>query len=433
MSHNLKQLRQALSDKKAEGKKVLDAADADGRDLNDDEVERLEAINGEVEDLQKQLEQAEAEADKQARQALLRAQMGGQRIEVGDDRRTLDPTAGFSNFGEFALAVKRASPGRPGGPQYDERLGYGAAPTTYGNEGAGQDGGFLIPPEFSERIYAHSLEEEAFLPMTDNTDIAGNSMSFPRDETTPWGGDGIQAYWDGEAQQFTQTKPKLGLDTLRLHKLTCLVPVTEELMADQNALASYLLRKCSEKIRWKTNDALVNGTGAGQPTGIATAACLVSQAKESGQAADTIVSANVFNMFSRCTNPGRAVWLIHPDAWPQLPQLTIANQPVWTSPGGGIKSPPGGMLLGRPVFMTDTCQTVGDAGDIYLVDWMGLVSITKAGGIQTATSMHLWFDYAVEAFRAIFRVDAQPWLSSAISPANGAVTRSPFVNLAART
>lgn len=431
MSYNLKQLRQDLADKKSEGKKLLDAADAEGRALSEDEEARLEAIEQEVTNLQSNLTEAEEQAEKDAQAAKRRETFsGGSNITRQHVRAEDDPLRGFANFGEFAMAVKSAS--RPGNVA-DERLFIGAAPTTYGNEGTGADGGFLVPPEFSQSIYAHSLEEEAFLPMTDNTNVSGNSMTFPRDETTPWGTTGIQAYWDGEADQMTQTKPNFGQDTLRLHRLTCLVPVTEELMADTGALAGYLPRKTSEKIRWKTNDALVNGTGAGQPTGIATANCLVEQAADSGQTADTITASNVLNMFSRCTNPGRAVWLIHPDAFPQLPQMSINNQPVFTPPGTGLQQTPAGSLLGRPVMMTDTCQTVGDAGDIYLVDWQGLVSITKAGGIETATSIHLWFDYNVMAFRAIFRVDAQPWLRSAISPANGSTTRSPFVNLAART
>ena len=50
--------------------------------------------------------------------------------------------------------------------------------------------------------------------------------------TTPWGSGGIQAFWTGEAEAITQSKPVLEDVTLRLKKLSCLVPVTEELMED---------------------------------------------------------------------------------------------------------------------------------------------------------------------------------------------------------
>eukprot|EP01038_Epipyxis_sp_PR26KG_P018641 gene18641-26349_t len=57
-------------------------------------------------------------------------------------------------------------------------------------------------------------------------------------------------------------------------------------------------------------------------------------------------------------------------------------------------------------------------------------TITKAGGIETATSMHLWFDMGLTAFRAIFRVAGQPLLTKPITPNNGTGTLSPFVVLA---
>lgn len=268
--------------------------------------------------------------------------------------------------------------------------------------------------------------------MTDGDTVSGNSMTFPTDETTPWGSNGVQAYWEDEAAQMAQSKPKFGSQTLRLSKLTSLVPVTDELLEDAGALNGYLPRKTSTAIRWKTNDSIINGNGVAKPLGIFNAAALVTQAKEGSQVADTIVAENIVKMFSRSTNPGGSVWLVHPDAFPQLPLLSINNQPVYTMPGNGIQSAPAGMLLGRPVIMTDTAQTVGDKGDIYFVDFSAFKSITKQGGIQTATSIHLWFDYNTTAFRATFRVAGRPWLESAISPAKGATTRSPFVCLAAR-
>jgi hypothetical protein len=46
--------------------------------------------------------------------------------------------------------------------------------------------------------------------------------------------------------------------------------------------------------------------------------------------------------------------------------------------------------------------------------------------------MHLYFDADATAFRATFRVDGQPKITSAISQAKGSNTLSPFIQLAAR-
>ncbi len=60
-------------------------------------------------------------------------------------------------------------------------------------------------------------------------------MTFPKDESTPWGQSGIKAYWQSEAGKDRDSKPVLDLATLRLNKLTALVPVTEELLEDSSA------------------------------------------------------------------------------------------------------------------------------------------------------------------------------------------------------
>lgn len=350
------------------------------------------------------------------------------KIEVGEDLAGTDPKGGFKDFGDFASAVFHA--GRSGG-MTDPRL-IGAAATTYGNESVGQDGGYLVPTDFANAIRGHSLENDALLPMCDVNPVSGNSMVFPADETVPWGSDGIRAYWEGEADTATQTKPKLKERTLRLRKLVALVPITDELVEDATALSAYLPKKVGESIRFKVNDAIVNGTGVGMPLGFLQSGALVSVAKEAGQAADTVVAANVAKMYSRNTAPSRAVWLINNDVLPQLLTMTLGNNTVYVPPADGFKNAPGGMLFGRPVIMQQAMDTVGDQGDIAFVDLMAYLAIQKSGGIDFASSIHLWFDQSVTAFRARFRLDGQPWLTSAVTPKNSALTLSPFVVLDAR-
>jgi HK97 family phage major capsid protein len=74
-------------------------------------------------------------------------------------------------------------------------------------------------------------------------------MSLPRDETTPWGTDGVRAYWQGEATAGTPTKPVLGRSEYKLKKLMALVPVTNELLSDATALSAYIPPNCARSIR----------------------------------------------------------------------------------------------------------------------------------------------------------------------------------------
>ena len=67
---------------------------------------------------------------------------------------------------------------------------------------------------------------------------------------------GIQTYWDGEASTVTQSKPQLKDLTLKLHRLTALVPVTEELLEDAPAMAGYVTSKAGENVKAKFQDNL---------------------------------------------------------------------------------------------------------------------------------------------------------------------------------
>lgn len=335
-----------------------------------------------------------------------------------------DPKRGFRSFGDFSQAVIKGS---------DERLARAA--TTYGNESSGPDGGFAVPPEFASEIASVAYAEESLLARCDNTPVSGNTLTFPKDETTPWGSTGIYAGWEGEGSTGTPRKPVIGESTLKLRKLKVLVPASEELLADAPAMSSYLTRKMGEAVDWKVTDAIVNGTGAGMPLGILKAGSLVAQAKETSQTADTIVAANIAKMYGRVIMGAgsNVVWLMNPDCFQQVIQLSLNSNPIWIPSNQGFQGAPNGLLMGRPIVLTDACDTVGDQGDIILANLSGYRAITKAGGADFASSMHLYFDQDLTAFRLTFRMDGQPVLSAAVTPPNSAVTRSHFVALADRT
>ena len=353
-------------------------------------------------------------------------------VTRGEHRSGIGPKAPWSNMGEFARAVHR---GCAPGAAYDPRLRpEAAAATTYSSEGSGADGGFLVPSEMSTRVESHSHGSEDLLARCEPTPVAGSSMEFPVDETTPWGTSGVQAYWTGEAAAYTESKIAVQMRALSLFKLTVLVPVSDEMIEDTVALDSYITRKAGEAIAWKVNDAIVNGGGAGVPLGILKAACLASQAKEASQTAVTINAANICKMFGRMVPDSilNAIWLVGPDSFNQLPQMVIGDQPVWIPPGRGLQDAPGGTLMGRPLFISMTCQTLGTKGDIYFAAFNRYKAIVKRGGVQSAMSMHLYFDYGLQAFRFTFRMNGNPWLKAAIAAAYGSGTLSPFVSLDTR-
>lgn len=453
-ARTIEEMQTELAGLEDEVETIIDAADADNRELTDAELAQIEEKRAQAQRLGKQIA---------ARAPLVAPQGRGRQTapESTDDApapnrpgntttppgrrvpaeaRAPNPTHGFRSFGEFAMAVRAGS---IQGNTPDRRL-FGAA-TAVATEGVGTDGGFLIPPTFATEIYEKVMAQENLLgrcaPLTTST----NNMTIPKDETTPWQtSGGIQVFWEGEASQMPQSKPAFELDTIRLVKLTALVPISDELLEDAIGLESWLRAKAPIKMAAKINTGIVGGTGVGQPLGIIpgytrVAPSVVSVAKEGGQTAGSVVSNNIVKMWARMYAPWRrnAIWLINQDVEPQLDLMAFvpgapSPYPVYLPPFG-LSADGYSTLKGRPVVPIEACSTLGALGDIILVDFEQYWAITKAAGIRTDTSMHLFFDQALTTFRFIFRLNGMPAWSAPIAPQFGTNNRSWAVTLDARS
>lgn len=447
-------LKDRLLDINEQVQVIQAAADADKRDFSEDESTQVDALFAEFEHTEKEIERrSRIDAQTHKLMATLDRQTDPDSPEPQNRARDADSGSvarrnpritmsedrgkwGWRHIGEFAAAVRVASR-HPGNA--DPRLMQNA-PTTVSQEGVGADGGFAVPPDFRESIMEKVMGEESLLGRTDQMTTSSNNLTFPKDETTPWqSSGGVQAYWDGENHQLSQSKVALKEETIKLNKLTALIPVTEELLEDAPSLDSYLRRKVPQKFDWKIQDAIINGTGVGMPQGVLNSDCLVSVAKDTStspiQPADTIRYKNIVDMYSRLYAPSRAnsIWLINQDVEPSLQVMDFdptatSKTPVYL-PANGAAGQPYASLMGRPVVPIEACQTLGDKGDIILADLSQYMSVVKTGGIRQDVSIHLWFDYDTAAYRFIMRLGGQPWWASAITPANGSNTRSCFVTL----
>jgi HK97 family phage major capsid protein len=434
MNKHIRELQARKAKQVAAARAITDKAAAEGRDLTDAEVTEFDAVTASIKTTDAAIERQQLLAQAEASVGLAVSPEAS--ISGGAPRIESDPKRGFKSFGDFARTVKNAGVNfdRPN----DERLRIGAAaPTTFGNEGAGADGGFAVPPEFARNIYTLALGEDSLIPYTENVETGSNSMVFPKDETTPWGSTGIRAYWQSEGTAGTQTKPVLGTAVMRLNKLMALVPMTDELLQDTNALDTYVPLKVGQSIRWKSNEAILFGLGNGTPEGAYKSNASVTIAKESGQATLTLQALNLAKMVAALP-PGAfssAIWLIGPDVLPALFTLSLNNYPIYLPIGGGVgglQASPYGTLLGRPVFVSQHAAAFSSAGDVLLFAGSYYRTLTKAGGLETATSMHIYFDADATAFRTIFRLDGQSKIYAPITQAKGSQSLSPFVQLGAR-
>ncbi|MHB8283913.1 MAG: phage major capsid protein [Caulobacteraceae bacterium] len=444
MPKNIKELRAARQAKAKRGNEATaryNVLGATAERTAEQETEmtalgaELDTLEAEVAGLDHEITAEEASARRGALfSAAAAAPLEGARSFGAAGRTTNEPnpetTGGFRSMNDFAHAVVQTSLG-----YNDARLG--ATTNTYNSNGGSAGEGFLVPPEYSTQVWDIAFENTDLLGMSNPEPTDSNAVFKPKDETTPWGAVGVQASWRSEGQQMVASKLAVTGEMMTLHELYAFCAASQEVLSDAPMLQDRLTRQAGNAIQWKASDAVMYGDGAGKPLGFMKAPSLITVPKDANQSAKTLSVTNLANMVARVLRTGgKPMWIINPDVLPQLVTLVIPgtnipaylpnNQPMTGSPWDGY-------LMGYPVMFTEHAQTLGTTGDIVCANMSGYYAVTKRGGVDFASSIHLYFDQNLTAFRWTFRLTGQPFLSKPIQPANGNTTKSHFVALATRS
>lgn len=351
--------------------------------------------------------------------------------------KTLVPRSSAGQFGAFCCDVARIGRGLP--------TVKAAAPSTFGTESVGADGGYLVPPDFRAEIVATLLAEDSLFGYAHRIPTSSNSVAFPADAAPPWTGSGIVVSLDSEgtARPPGGHPSKFAVQGVltRLEKITAFVPMSSELYEDAPGLSSYLDLAVRSRILFKLNDLILNGDGVGKPLGILQSGALLVQAKEGAQAAATVNLANVQKMWAQLYGPSkrRAVWIANSDVEAQLQSLSY---PTYINAGATGNELP--LLLGRPVVYTEASPALGQQGDLVLADMGSYAAAIKTQGkiapgapiddpnlVTQVPSIHVFFDNDMVALRFVFRFAGQPIWNAPITR-KGAGQVSTFVALGVR-
>ena len=405
---------------------VLNKAEAEDRFLSEDEQKDIDKYEEEIRAWDESIGRAEK---------LLAIEPEDRSTEKPEVKPTptKDTEKRFSSFGEQLMAAYRAA--MPGG-KVDERLSTRAASGL--NETTPSDGGFLVQQDFVTELLKRTYETGILASKVKKIPISTNANGMKinaidedsRANGSRWGG--VQTYWEGEADELTASKPKFRQMELSLKKLTGLCYATDELLQDAAALEAVIRQAFAEEFGFKIDDAILSGSGEGEPLGILNSGAIVTVAKEASQT-DTITVENLIKMWNRLWSRSRAnaVWYINQELEPYLYTLKIGDKPVYI-PAGGLSEKPYGTLFGRPVVPIEQCSAAGEVGDIILAD-IGQYLLIDKGGIKSASSIHVRFLYDENVFRFIYRVDGKPIWTKPLTPYKGSATVSPFVTLAKRS
>jgi HK97 family phage major capsid protein len=340
--------------------------------------------------------------------------------------------ANAAALGEHAVAVIAATRGQG----FDPRL---QAAGTGHNTAIPSEGGFAVPEQVAPGIEREMFEGGELLSRVDTRTVSGDSMTYiVQDETSRVNGSrqgGIRGYWVDQGTAPTASETKLARIEMKLRKVGTVGYVTDELVADAAAMGGELNSMYVDEIMFATEAAIFEGDGAGKPQGFTNANCLVSVAKESGQAAATINTTNLSKMWARmpARSKSNAVWLGNVDVEPQLDALSLDSSVGSLQPRFVNYGPSGVLTLkGRPFIPVEYASTLGTVDDLVLAD-LSKYRLIRKGGVETASSIHVKFIEGEMTLRAFYRVDGQAVPRAAVTPFKGSNTQSPFVTLATRS
>lgn len=365
-------------------------------------------------------------------------------VSLGENREGERP---FENLGEqlraiYLAATNRSLPVDPRLYRLNELDKKESRAASGMNTTVDSEGGFAIQKDFAGMIFESAVKEDQILSRCDGYDVSSgaNGVHYVDiDETdissTVFGG--VQVYWDGEAETVAASKPKIRDREMTLRKLTGIAYATEEMMEDTTFISQLYSKAFTKAISRKMAGDVIDGSGVGRMLGILNNNSLISVAKETGQAAATLVYKNIVKCWHRVLPDARSrvVWLVHPDVEEQFEYMefpgSASTPPIFVTAGSMIGQNGLSTLKGRPVIPTDHCKALGTKGDIILAD-LDEYMLLKKMGVKQQTSLHVRFLYGETAFRFTYRANGAPKKDTALTIKNSSQTRGSFISLNTR-
>jgi HK97 family phage major capsid protein len=303
-------------------------------------------------------------------------------------------------------------------------------------ESSGVTGGYIVPPEFYDKLLAIAAEENTFRQAAFVQPMASATLQFPYlDITTaqsagnsPFFG-GVIANWTSEAQTRTETEPQFKMMELKAQELSGYSVSSNILLQDAAfGLEKFLTVLFGKAVAWYEEYAFLQGNGVGKPLGVLNCPAAVSVTRNT---ASHIKFPDVAAMLANLlpASYGRAHWYVNPTGVTDLIQLQDgANRAVFISIDQGAVKPPIWKLLGMPVHITEKVPPLGTNGVLMLID-PSLYVIGDRQMLEISASEHVNFLKNQMTWRFVQRIDGRPWLENSITLQDHTTTVSPFVYL----
>lgn len=297
-------------------KSVIDAAEAESRDLTAEEAQEFDRMETRMGSLDADLRRVEAV------EGFVPAEVGPN-AEERDESRDLDA--------EYRAAFTAALRG-----DVEARA---ALSTTAAN------GGYTVPQTWADQI-VESIKEES--PIRTLADVLvtsnGDPINYPVVASA-----GISAAARAEADPYSEAEDTFSTVQLGAYDVGVLVKASRELVADSKFdIDAFVARRAAQAVGIKEGALFVGGSGSGEPQGVTKATVGKTTASNSAITADELV--DMFHSVSPSYRTN-AAWLLNDATVAVIRKLKTGlsgdNTYLW-QPGLSAGQPD--TLLGKPVY-----------------------------------------------------------------------------------
>ena len=271
--------------------------------------------------------------------------------------------------------------------------------------GTDSEGGYLVPDEY-ENTLIEKLHDENIIRQYATVIKSSNG-----DKKIPVVAGYGEATWTDEEAAYTESDDSYGVITLGAHKLTSIIKVSEELLNDSAFdLEQYISKEFVRRMAAAEENAFINGTGTGRPTGIL-------QTAETGKttaAAAAITADEVIDLYHSLRSPYRknAVFIANDSTVKAVRQLKDSNGMYLWQPG--LKEGQPDTLIGNRIISSAYMPEIGAGKKPILFGDISYYWIADRQGRTFQRLNELYAATGQVGFRTFQRVDGKLTLAETV-------------------
>src|SRR5690606_38813620 len=236
-------------------------------------------------------------------------------------------------------------------------------------------------------------------------------ISMDSDRDVPIEEDTGEAYWTAEEAEYEESDARFAQKTLRAHKLTRLMRISEELLQDSAFdLEAYVVNNYGRTMGRKEEEAFIVGDGNGKPRGVIHDA----QTGHTAASATAIAADEIFDLYHSLRRPyrRRAVWLANDSTVLALRKLKDNEGRYIWQPSLAQGQPD--TLLGRPIVTSNFMPEIGPGVSSLVFGDFSYYWIVDRRGRYMQRLGELFAKAGHVGFRAYQRVDRRLILAEAV-------------------